>query len=48
MRALSIIVVWLTALTLALTVYSYGMVQHYWYDKVRGAATIYWAGRATA
>jgi len=31
MRALSIIILWLTAAMIALTLWSFGMVQHYWY-----------------
>lgn len=31
MRALSIVLVWLTAVAIALTLWNFGMVQHYWY-----------------
>ncbi len=46
MRALSIIVVWSTAFALALALYSYGLVQHYWYDngQGRGYDIIRWQG----
>ena len=46
MRALSIILVWLTAFALALAFYSYGMVQHYWYDngQGRGYDVLHWQG----
>jgi len=46
MRALSMILVWLTAFALALAFYSYGMVQHYWYDngQGRGYDVLHWQG----
>ena len=31
MRALSIVVVWLTAVAVCITIWGFGMVQHYWY-----------------
>jgi hypothetical protein len=36
MRAISIILIWLTALALALTLLNYGMVEHYWYANNQG------------
>jgi hypothetical protein len=45
-RAISIIVLWLTAAALALTVYTYGLVGHYWYanDQGRGYDLTRWRG----
>jgi hypothetical protein len=46
MRVLSIVLVWLTAAAIALTLWNFGMVQHYWYanDQGLGYDLVKWQG----
>ena len=46
MRTISIVILWLTAAALALTLYAYGLVEHYWYanDQGRGYDLTRWRG----
>ena len=46
MRTTSIIILWVTAAALALTLYAYGLVEHYWYanDQGRGYDLTRWRG----
>jgi hypothetical protein len=47
MRAMSLIILWLTAAAISLTLWSFGMIQHYWYfnDNVgMGYDLVKWRG----